>query len=75
MLNWRQQGSSRSRLFDVSGLDFSFVRLLTSLNLLAPPYPVLLLCRPGDKRIVREAGSEADIWWGGGSTNFEMDER
>ena len=40
-----------------------------------PSPPHLLLCRPGDKRIVREAGSEGDIWWGEGSTNFEMDER
>ena len=30
-------------------------------------------CR--DKRVVREPGSEADIWWGAGSPNYEMDER
>ena len=33
---------------------------------------------PKDKRIVREAGSESNIWWnqaGNGSPNFEMDER
>ena len=32
---------------------------------------------PKDKRVVREPGSEADIWWAGkggeGSPNFEMD--
>ncbi|KAL4443900.1 hypothetical protein ABPG75_011637 [Micractinium tetrahymenae] len=30
---------------------------------------------PKDKRVVREPGSEADIWWGAGSPNYEMDER
>ncbi|PSC71338.1 phosphoenolpyruvate carboxykinase [ATP]-like [Micractinium conductrix] len=30
---------------------------------------------PGDKRIVREPASEGDVWWGEGSTNYEMDER
>ncbi|KAI3430582.1 hypothetical protein D9Q98_005175 [Chlorella vulgaris] len=30
---------------------------------------------PQDKRIVREAGSEGDVWWGEGSPNHEMDER
>lgn len=30
---------------------------------------------PRDKRIVREAASEGDIWWGAGSHNYEMDER
>ncbi|KDD73382.1 phosphoenolpyruvate carboxykinase, partial [Helicosporidium sp. ATCC 50920] len=29
---------------------------------------------PKDKRVVREAESEADVWWGEGSPNFEMDE-
>jgi hypothetical protein len=33
----------------------------------------LLYCR--DKRVVREPDSEADIWWGTGSPNYEMDER
>jgi len=28
-----------------------------------------------DKRVVKEPGSEADIWWGAGSPNYEMDER
>ena len=28
-----------------------------------------------DKRVVREPDSEADIWWGAGSPNYEMDER
>jgi hypothetical protein len=32
-----------------------------------------LPCR--DKRVVREPNSEADIWWGAGSPNYEMDER
>lgn len=30
-------------------------------------------CR--DKRVVKEPASEADIWWGPGSPNFEMDEQ
>lgn len=33
---------------------------------------------PRDKRVVRESGSEDDIWWNqsaNGSPNFEMDER
>lgn len=30
---------------------------------------------PRDKRIVREASSEGDVWWGEGSPNYEMDER
>ncbi|GAB4822262.1 hypothetical protein N2152v2_009308 [Parachlorella kessleri] len=30
---------------------------------------------PKDKRVVREPESEADIWWGEGSPNYEMDER
>ncbi|KAI3429628.1 hypothetical protein D9Q98_005714 [Chlorella vulgaris] len=30
---------------------------------------------PKDKRVVREPDSEADIWWGTGSPNYEMDER
>ena len=33
---------------------------------------------PRDKRVVREAESENDIWWNqdkNGSPNFEMDER
>lgn len=32
-------------------------------------------CSPKDKRIVREPFSEADVWWGEGSHNYEMDER
>lgn len=32
-------------------------------------------CSPRDKRIVREPDSEADVWWGEGSPNYEMDER
>ena len=28
-----------------------------------------------DKRVVKEPGSEADIWWGAGSPNYEMDEQ
>ena len=33
---------------------------------------------PKDKRVVRESGSESNIWWnqaGNGSPNYEMDER
>jgi phosphoenolpyruvate carboxykinase (ATP) len=30
---------------------------------------------PKDKRVVREPESEADVWWGAGSPNIEMDER
>ncbi len=30
---------------------------------------------PKDKRVVREADSESDIWWGQGSPNYPMDER
>jgi phosphoenolpyruvate carboxykinase (ATP) len=30
---------------------------------------------PRDKRIVREAGSEQDVWWGQGGPNYEMDDR
>ena len=30
---------------------------------------------PGDKRVVKAAPSEDDIWWGEGSPNFEMDEQ
>lgn len=29
---------------------------------------------PKDKRVVREATSENDLWWGSGSPNLEMDE-
>lgn len=29
---------------------------------------------PKDKRVVRESSSEADLWWGKGSPNIEMDE-
>ena len=39
----------------------------------APPPPLPPMSR--DKRVVREPGSEADIWWGAGSPNYEMDER
>lgn len=28
-----------------------------------------------DKRVVREPESEADVWWGAGSPNYEMDEK
>ena len=52
----------------------------------APALPTLQPCAPNlprsllsplrrDKRVVREPGSEADIWWGAGSPNYEMDER
>ena len=37
--------------------------------------PPLACCPRRDKRVVREAESEKDIWWGEGSPNFEMDER
>lgn len=30
---------------------------------------------PRDKRVVKEVGSEKDIWWGDGSPNYAMDER
>jgi phosphoenolpyruvate carboxykinase (ATP) len=33
---------------------------------------------PKDKRVVRDAATEADVWWASsskGSPNFEMDER
>jgi len=30
---------------------------------------------PKDKRVVREPGSEGDLWWGEGSPNYPMDER
>ena len=32
-------------------------------------------CACRDKRVVREPESEADIWWGEGSPNYEMDEK
>lgn len=37
--------------------------------------PGPLPCSPRDKRIAREPDSEADVWWGAGSHNYEMDER
>ena len=37
--------------------------------------PSALLTPRRDKRVVREPASEADIWWGAGSPNYEMDER
>lgn len=39
-----------------------------------PPL-ALSSCSPQDKRIVREPASEAHVWWGEGSHNYEMDER
>lgn len=30
---------------------------------------------PKDKRVVKEPSTEANIWWGEGSPNYEMDER
>lgn len=47
------------------------------------PWSVVTLCPPPprptaslrDKRVVRDPESEADIWWGAGSPNYEMDER
>lgn len=39
----------------------------------SPRVPCSVACR--DKRVVREADSEADVWWGKGSPNYEMDEQ